>query len=90
MKRWLNYAKPYWRYFIIGPLCMIVEVIGEVLLPALYSKIVDVGVVNHDVRYIIISCLLMILTAAAAVLQSPSTKRISPRFMNSAPQTAFP
>ena len=63
MKRWLNYAKPYWIYFIVGPLCMITEVIGEIALPALYAKIVDVGVANHDVRYIAITCALMILTA---------------------------
>lgn len=33
MKRWTKYIKPYLRYFILGPLCMIVEVIGEVLMP---------------------------------------------------------
>ena len=68
MKRWLNYAKPYWPFFIVGPLCMLTEVVGEIALPALYSKIVDVGVANHDVRYIIVSCLLMILTAVLMML----------------------
>ncbi len=63
MKRWLRYAKPYWPYFIIGPLCMIIEVIGEILLPKLYANIVDVGVANHDVRYIVVTCILMILSA---------------------------
>ena len=29
MKRWLSYAKPYKAFFILGPLCMIIEVIGE-------------------------------------------------------------
>lgn len=41
LKRWLNYAKPYTRYFIIGPLCMIVEVIGEIVLPRIYASIID-------------------------------------------------
>ena len=63
MKRWLNYAKPYWPYFIIGPLCMIVEVIGEIALPALYAKIVDVGIETQNVGFIVIVCALMILTA---------------------------
>lgn len=40
MKKWLKYAKPYTKYFIIGPLCMIVEVIGEIVMPKLYSVIV--------------------------------------------------
>ena len=43
MKRWLKYVKPYKTYFIVGPLCMIVEVIGEVLLPKLLSNIINSG-----------------------------------------------
>ena len=44
MKRWYKYIKPYWPYFILGPLCMIVEVIGEVLMPKLLAWIIDIGV----------------------------------------------
>ena len=44
MKRWYKYIKPYLPYFILGPLCMIVEVIGEVLMPKLLSYIIDYGV----------------------------------------------
>ncbi len=40
MKRWLKYIAPYKLYFILGPLCMIVEVLGEVIMPKLYSFIV--------------------------------------------------
>ena len=29
----MKYIKPYKAWFILGPLCMIVEVIGEVLMP---------------------------------------------------------
>ena len=43
MKRWLKYVKPYKTYFILGPLCMIVEVIGEVLLPKLLSSVINSG-----------------------------------------------
>ncbi|HPE95342.1 MAG TPA: ABC transporter ATP-binding protein, partial [Bacillota bacterium] len=41
MKHWAKYIKPYKAYFILGPLCMIIEVIGEVLMPAFLSAIVD-------------------------------------------------
>ncbi len=44
MKRWYKYIKPYLPYFILGPLCMIVEVVGEVLMPKLLSYIIDLGV----------------------------------------------
>lgn len=43
MKRWMKYIKPYLAYFIIGPICMIVEVIGEVLLPKMLSMVITTG-----------------------------------------------
>ena len=47
--RWFKYVKPYLPWFIIGPLLMIVEVIGEVVLPRLLAYIIDFGV-NHDME----------------------------------------
>ena len=43
MGYWWKYIKPYLPYFIIGPLCMIVEVVGEVVLPKLLSSVIDGG-----------------------------------------------
>ncbi len=45
--RWFKYVKPYLPWFIIGPLCMIVEVIGEVVMPKLLAYIIDYGV-KHE------------------------------------------
>ena len=45
--RWFKYVKPYLPWFILGPLCMIVEVIGEVLMPKLLAYIIDYGV-KHE------------------------------------------
>ena len=44
---WFKYVKPYWVYFVVGPLCMIVEVIGEVVMPRLLAYIIDYGV-KHE------------------------------------------
>ena len=41
MNRWFKYIKPYLPFFIIGPLCMIVEVIGEVVMPKLLSVVIN-------------------------------------------------
>lgn len=41
MKYWFKYIKPYIFYFIAGPVCMIVEVIGEVIMPFLLSRIIN-------------------------------------------------
>ncbi len=43
MKFWFKYVKPYIFSFIAGPLCMIVEVIGEVLMPYLLSRIINLA-----------------------------------------------
>ncbi len=45
--RWFKYIKPYLPWFIIGPLCMIVEVIGEVLMPKLLAYIINFGI-KHE------------------------------------------
>lgn len=53
MRRYWKYVKPYLPAFILGPLFMIVEVVGEVMLPKLMANIINVGAANHDVPYII-------------------------------------
>ena len=63
MKRWLKYVKPYKAYFILGPLCMIIEVLGEVLMPKFLANIINDGIANQNIAYIITSCIFMILTA---------------------------
>lgn len=63
MKRYWKYVKPYLPAFIIGPLMMIVEVIGEVVLPKLMANIINVGVTNGSAGYITGTGALMILVA---------------------------
>ena len=69
MKRWFKYAAPYKKFFILGPLCMIVEVIGEALMPKLMSTVInsyDVG--SLTVERSIITAILMILLAVMMLL----------------------
>lgn len=53
----------YRFYAIMSPILMILEVITDVAVPFLMSKIVDVGIANQDMTYIIKVGLLMILAA---------------------------
>ena len=39
--KWSKYIKPYLAFFILGPLCMIVEVIGEVIMPKLLAVVIN-------------------------------------------------
>ena len=64
MRRYWKYVKPYLSAFIIGPIFMIVEVIGEVVMPLLLSNIIDNGVNGgKGISYIIIMGITMIFTA---------------------------
>lgn len=63
MKRYLKYVRPYWKAFVFGPILMITEVIGEVLLPALMAKIINIGAVEHNIPYIISVGAVMLVTA---------------------------
>ncbi len=41
MKKWFRYAKPYVPYFILGPLCMLIEVAGEAVMPRLLGILIN-------------------------------------------------
>lgn len=43
MKRWFKYIKPYLTAFILGPVGMIIEVIGEMFMPLLLAQIINNG-----------------------------------------------
>ncbi len=64
MKRYKKYIAPYLAAFICGPLMMLTEVAGEVTLPKLMSLIVNNGVANHDIPYILRTGGLMLLAIA--------------------------
>lgn len=63
MKRWIKYVKPHILYFILGPLCMIVEVIGEVLMPKFFGTVINSVNDGMSAGTIAGICGLMILTA---------------------------
>lgn len=63
MKRYGKYIRPCWYAFILGPLLMLTEVAGEVLLPSFMADIINIGAANHDVGYIVQKGIIMILTA---------------------------
>ena len=69
----MKYIKPYWIYFVLGPICMIIEVIGEVFMPKLLSMIINQGVgtakqVGNGTMYITAICSLMVATSLLMLL----------------------
>ncbi len=66
MKRWSKYIRPYLPYFILGPICMIIEVVGEVVMPKLLSVIINRA--NDGVLTVSTSLGTMVLMVLTALL----------------------
>ncbi len=60
MQRFFKYVKPYLLFFILGPLMMVCEVAGDVLMPKLMANIINIGAANKDTGYILYTGLKMI------------------------------
>ena len=63
MKQWKRYILPYKSAFILGPLMMVTEVLGEILLPKFMSMIINHGVAQKDGGYILKMGLVMAITS---------------------------
>ena len=63
MKRWFKYVKPYWLYFVLGPLCMIAEIAGEALMPRFLATVINEASLGIDIS--VRNMVLMILTRAS-------------------------
>ena len=62
-KRYKSYILPYKSAFILGPLMMVTEVLGEILLPKFMSMIINHGVAQKDDGYILKMGLVMAITS---------------------------
>lgn len=73
MGQYKKYVRPYLSAFILGPIFMIVEVLGEVILPKLMSIIINIGCgagggEPRGTGFIVLIGGVMILTAAFMML----------------------
>lgn len=63
MKNYIKHAKKYWYCFLLGPMFMIMEAAGEIILPYINANIINEGVVREDIGYIIQNGIYMALIA---------------------------
>ena len=61
MRKLFRFLKPYWFFAVISPLMMMGEVFADLMQPKLMSGIVDRGLENGDMGYVIRTGLLMLL-----------------------------
>ena len=68
MAKLLRYINKYWVFALLGPIGIIGEVLMEIQIPFLMSKIVDVGIPNKDIGYVLQTGGVMILYALLSLL----------------------
>lgn len=68
IKRLLGYMGPYRKDMIIGALLVLVETCFELFIPVLIADLIDVGVANRDVPYILSKGLQMGICAILALI----------------------
>lgn len=79
MSRYVKYIKPYLKYFILGPLMMLIEVVGGVLMPYFLGQIINNGIVNQDVDYILKIGLIMVITCGIMIFGGVSAAYFATR-----------
>ena len=85
--RLLRLLGPYRRDLVIGCLMVLVESVLELIIPVLMSDIIDVGVANQDVPYILHKGLQMGICAVLALITGLLYARFSARAASRAPLT---
>ena len=63
LKKLASYVKEYKKDAILTPIFVVLEVVMEVIIPLLMAKIIDVGIQNGDVHYILEMGALLIVSA---------------------------
>lgn len=68
MRTLIPYMKKYRIFAILSPVLMILEVMADIIIPYLMSRIVDIGIVNRDIEYIVRIGLIMVGAALFGML----------------------
>ncbi len=63
LKKLASYIKEYKRDSILTPIFVVLEVVMEVIIPLLMANIIDVGIQNGDIHYILKMGVLLIISA---------------------------
>jgi ATP-binding cassette subfamily B multidrug efflux pump len=67
LKKLLPYMKKYIKYAVLCPILMILEVTADIAIPYLMSRIVDVGIANQDIQYVLKIGIIMVAAALAGM-----------------------
>lgn len=79
-----KYIKKYWKIFLLAVLFLTGEAMCDLLQPTIMSRIIDVGVKNKDINYVLgkggTMILVALLGAVAATMRNIIASNVSQRF----------
>lgn len=70
MKQLLAYLKNYKKECVFAPLFKMLEAIFELLVPLVMAAVIDRGIANHDIPYIVKMCLVMVFLGIIGLISS--------------------
>lgn len=68
LRRLLHYLGPYRRDMVLGGLLILVETFFELLIPVLMADLIDVGVMNGDMHFLMVKGVQMGICAALSLI----------------------
>lgn len=64
----LTFIKPYKKWAFLAPFLILFEVIMDLVLPNIMANIVNIGITNHDIKYIIVHIIIMFILTIIGVI----------------------
>lgn len=70
ISRYWSYIKKHWYFFLFGPMFVILSAILEVILPKITANLINNGIANGDISYIVKQSILMMVIALVTMVSS--------------------
>lgn len=77
MKKLLVYLKDYKKECVIAPLFKMLEAIFELLVPLVMAAVIDRGIADRDISYIVKMCLVMVMLGIVGLFSSVTAQYFS-------------
>ena len=68
LQQLLPFMKKYRIYAVLSPILMVLEVLTDIAVPYLMARIVDIGIANQDLKYVVSVGVVMIVLALIGML----------------------
>ncbi len=79
IKKFFVYFNDYRKDLILSSLCVLLETLFELIIPLIMADIIDVGVANQDISYIVMKGLQMIFCAVLSLILGMAYARYAAR-----------